>query len=197
MARKNYTEEQKAAVLARAKEIGISAAAREAGISVANVSKWNKAAKTAEAQELYDKAADEATEAVADAIAEADLKMAEAEDAAQAIVDQAKAESKAAVKEAIDDKKTAVKIETKKKTAARTRKRAEKQEKVKAAVEKPVKKIRAAKMELVFESQGGRQIKPEEIATLVPKGCDAAYIKLEENKIYWVKGSETGAVDIW
>ena len=27
----------------------------------------------------------------------------------------------------------------------------------------------------------------------VPKGCDAAYVKLEENKIYWVKGEETGS----
>ena len=52
-------------------------------------------------------------------------------------------------------------------------------------------------MDIVFESNGGMQIKPEEIAEKVPKGCDAAYVKLEENKIYWVKDEETGAVDIW
>ena len=37
----------------------------------------------------------------------------------------------------------------------------------------------------------------EEIAGRIPKGVDAAYVKLEENKIYWVKGTETGSVDIW
>ncbi len=41
------------------------------------------------------------------------------------------------------------------------------------------------------------QIKPEEIVEKIPKGCNAAYVKLEENKIYWVKDEETGAVDIW
>ncbi len=39
-----YTDKQKAAVLARASEIGVAAAAKEAGIPVTTVSKWNKAA---------------------------------------------------------------------------------------------------------------------------------------------------------
>ena len=68
---------------------------------------------------------------------------------------------------------------------------------MKEKIEKPVKKVKAAKVDMIFESNGGRQIKPEEIAEKVPKGVDAAYIKLEENKIYWGKGTETGSVDIW
>ena len=37
----------------------------------------------------------------------------------------------------------------------------------------------------------------QEIAEKVPKGCDAAYVKTEENRIYWVKEEETGFEDIW
>ena len=62
---------------------------------------------------------------------------------------------------------------------------------------KPVKKVKAAKMNLVFESALGGQITPEEVTERVPKGTTAAYVKLEDNKIYWVKGDETGSVDIW
>ena len=60
-----------------------------------------------------------------------------------------------------------------------------------------MKKVKAARVDMIFETNGGRQITPEAVAERVPKGVDAAYIKLEENKIYWVKGTETGAVDIW
>ena len=52
-------------------------------------------------------------------------------------------------------------------------------------------------MNLFFESNSGMQITLKEIAEKVPKKCDAAYVKIEENKIYWVKGEETGSEDIW
>ena len=192
-----YTEEQKNAVLARIPEIGVSEAAKEAGIPVSTVSKWNKAAKTAQARELYAKAEDSASAELAEAIIKADAKLADAELAARDIVDQADKENAEAIKAEIKDKKDAAKINAKKKTAKVSHKAKEKKQTVKERVEKPIKKARAAKMELVFETNGGRQIKPEEIADMVPKGVDAAYIKLEENKIYWVKGTETGSVDIW
>ena len=103
-------------------------------------------------------------------------------------------------KEAIADKAAAAEIEVKKtagKVKKTAKKTAEKAKDVKEEVKKPVKKVKAAKMNLVFESSMGGQITPEEIAAKVPKGSDAAYIKLEKNKIYWVKGEETGSVDIW
>ena len=31
----------------------------------------------------------------------------------------------------------------------------------------------------------------------IPDGCDQVYIKPEENKAYWVKGDESGAVELW
>ena len=100
-------------------------------------------------------------------------------------------------KEEIKDKADAAKIEAKKKTAKASRKAKETIKTVKEKVEKPAKKVKAAKVDMIFETNGGRQITPEEIAERVPKGVDAAYVKLEENKIYWVKGTETGSVDIW
>ena len=60
-----------------------------------------------------------------------------------------------------------------------------------------MKKVKAAKVDMFFETNSGRQITPEAVAERIPKGVDAAYIKLEENKIYWVKGTETSSVDIW
>ena len=31
----------------------------------------------------------------------------------------------------------------------------------------------------------------------IPKGANAVYVRVDENKLYWVKGKETGDVDIW
>ncbi len=117
-----YTDEQKAAVLARVPEIGIQEAAEEAGIPWKKVVKWEKKA-----------AASQDTE------------------------------------EAVPEKKA----------------------------KKQSKKARIAKMNLIFESGSGRQISLQAIAEKVPKGCDAAYVKIEENRIYWVKEEETGSEEIW
>ena len=177
-----YTEEQKAAVLARVAEVGVAAAAKEADIPVRTVAKWNKETAAAEAQAIVGKA---------------DENMEAAEVAAHAIISDAVAENKAAFKESHQDTADAIKIEVKKTKAKTSRKVKEKKAKIKASVEKKINKARSAKMDIVFESNGGLQIKPEEIVEKIPNDCDAAYVKLEENKIYWVKGEETGSVDIW
>ena len=112
---------------------------------------------------------------------------------------KAKEKVSAAAKKVSDDV-VATEIEVKKaaaKVKKTTKKSVDKAKEVKEEVKKPVKKVKAAKMQLVFESRLGGQITPEEIASKVPKGAEAAYIKLEENKIYWVKGEENGAIDIW
>ena len=60
------------------------------------------------------------------------------------------------------------------------------------------RKAKAAKLDIVIQSLMGGAITPEEIAEKVPKGAVSAYVKVEENKIYWVaKDGETGSVDIW
>ena len=103
--------------------------------------------------------------------------------------------------EKVDDAAAAAEIEAGKTKARRTRKAAEAKEAVETAVEaaaKPTRKARAAKLEIVIQSVMGGAITPEEITAKVPKGAVSAYVKVEENKIYWVdKKGETGSVEIW
>ena len=51
-------------------------------------------------------------------------------------------------------------------------------------------------MTFVIQSPMGGNITPEEIAKKVGS-ADTVYIRVDENKAYWVKGEETGSVDLW
>ena len=109
--------------------------------------------------------------------------------------------AKAKVEEAIAqvaEKAAAVEVEAKK-TAGKAKRTVKKTEaKVEEAATKPARKARAAKLDIVIQSVMGGAITPEEIAAKVPKDAVSAYVKVEENKIYWVdKNSETGSVEIW
>ena len=110
-------------------------------------------------------------------------------------------EAAAQVTEKVDAAVMAVEIEAGKAKAKRTRKTVEAKEAVTEAVEeakKPARKARAAKLDIVIQSVMGGAITPGEIAAKVPKGAISAYVKVEENKIYWVnKAGETGSVEIW
>ena len=71
---------------------------------------------------------------------------------------------------------------------------------VKAA--KPAAKKAAAKpaakkaVEVIIQSPMGGNITPEAILAKVGK-ADKIYIRVDENKAYWVRGKETGSVDLW
>lgn len=110
-------------------------------------------------------------------------------------------EAAAQVSEKVDAAAAAAEIEAGKAKAKRGRKAAEAKEAVAGAMEaaaKPARKARAAKLDIVIQSAMGGAITPEEIAAKVPKGAVSAYVKVEENKIYWVnKAGETGSVEIW
>ena len=63
---------------------------------------------------------------------------------------------------------------------------------------KPAKrgKKTEATPKVVIQSPMGGSITPEEV--LAKTGpVDSVYIRVDENKAYWVKGEETGAVDLW
>lgn len=68
-----------------------------------------------------------------------------------------------------------------------------------AATKTPAKK-RAAKKpagaEVVIQSPMGGSITPEEIRAKVGP-ADRIYVRVDENKAYWVRGEETGSVDLW
>ena len=77
---------------------------------------------------------------------------------------------------------------------------------MKAAAEKkaPAAKAAAAKKapaakkatEVIIQSPMGGNITPEAILAKVGK-ADKIYVRVDENKAYWVRGLETGSVDLW
>ena len=68
---------------------------------------------------------------------------------------------------------------------------------VKPAAKKAAPKPAAKKaVEVIIQSALGGNITPEEILARVGK-ADKIYIRVDENKAYWVRGKETGSVDLW
>jgi hypothetical protein len=57
--------------------------------------------------------------------------------------------------------------------------------------------VKKATLDIVIESPMGGAISTDEIAKRVPKGTEAVYVRVDENKLYWVKGKKTGDIDIW
>ena len=94
-------------------------------------------------------------------------------------------------------KKTAEakKTEEKKTTAVKA---AAKPAAKKAAPAKTVAKAAPARKaaEIIVQSPMGGNITTEEILAKVGK-ADKIYVRVDENKAYWVRGKETGSVDLW
>ena len=81
--------------------------------------------------------------------------------------------------------------------AAKTAKAAVKKAAAKPAEKAAAKKPAAKKaVEVIIQSPMGGNITPEEIMAKVGK-ADKVYIRVDENKAYWVRGKETGSVDLW
>ena len=49
---------------------------------------------------------------------------------------------------------------------------------------------------IIIQSQDGREITPEEIISRVGK-ADHIYVRVDHNAAYWVRGEETGKVELW
>lgn len=58
------------------------------------------------------------------------------------------------------------------------------------------KKAAAAVPEIIIQSPMGGNITPAEIAAKVGQ-ADTVYVRVDENKAYWVRGEETGSVELW
>ena len=105
-------------------------------------------------------------------------------------------------------KKPAAKKPAKKAAAKKTAEKAEavveepaaqKAEKPARKTRKPAAKKPAAKKlaaEFIIQSPMGGSITPEEILAKVGP-ADRIYVRVDENKAYWVRGEETGSVDLW
>ena len=102
---------------------------------------------------------------------------------------------KAAEKKAAPAKKAAAPA---KKAAAPAKKAAAPAKKTAAPAKKaaaPAKKV-VKQPEVIIQSPLGGIITPEEILKKVGK-VDQVYVRVDENKAYWVKGDKNGAVDLW
>ena len=63
---------------------------------------------------------------------------------------------------------------------------------------KLVKKVSTSKLEIYIQSPLGGNITPEEVAAKMPEGTEACFVRVDQNKIWWVRGDgETGYVWIW
>ena len=63
-----------------------------------------------------------------------------------------------------------------------------------AGAAKPAKVL---KFELYVQSPYGGNITPEEILAKIPEGTEACYVRVDQNLIWWIRGDESGAVEIW
>ena len=97
----------------------------------------------------------------------------------------------------IADAVTAEKIEVKKTAAKASRKAKQTVKAVETKVEKKVSKAKTAKLEIIVQSPMGGNITAEEIAAKVPAGAESVFVRVDQNKLWWIKGEETGSVDIW
>ena len=43
----------------------------------------------------------------------------------------------------------------------------------------------------------GGNITPEEIQSRIPPEANTVYVRVDENKLYWVNETESGHTDIW
>lgn len=70
--------------------------------------------------------------------------------------------------------------------------------KAEAPVRKPAAKKAPAKkaVEVIVQSPLGGEISYTEILAKVGD-ADKVYVRVDQNKAYWVRGEETGDVDLW
>ena len=66
------------------------------------------------------------------------------------------------------------------------------EEKAEKKTEKKAKKTAS----IIIQSAMGGEITPEEILSRVGD-VDKVYVRPDQNAIYWVKGEENGAINIW
>ena len=192
MAKKNYTDAQKAEILKKAEETSISAASKEFGVDRKTIRSWkvsdDVAADKIEAKKKVRAAGRKISGALTDTAEKIAGDVKDAAEKAKTVEQieagkvKARQSRKTAGKKAAKDEKAAAKAAAKNEKAA----------------QKPGAKRKAVKLNMVFQSAWGAEITPEQIAVKLPKEAADIYVKIDDNKIYWVgKNGETGSLDIW
>ena len=115
------------------------------------------------------------------------------------------ADAKSEAKKPVETKTVAEKpvaekaVETVKEVKAPAKKpAAKKPAEKKPAEKKPAAKKPAAKKaaEVIIQSELGGEITADAILAKVG-AVDKIYVRVDQNKAYWVRGEETGSVDLW
>ena len=70
-------------------------------------------------------------------------------------------------------------------------------ESVEPLVEDVKQAARRASLSIIIQSPMGGAISTDAIAAKIPQDADTVYVRVDENMLYWVRGKETGAVNIW
>ena len=90
------------------------------------------------------------------------------------------------------EKKVKAKADKVKKNVKSAAKKAEKKaEAVKTQTRK------APKAEVIIQSPMGGNITPEEIAKKIPADAEYVFVRVDQNKLWWTRGEESGSADIW
>ena len=220
--KKDVVNEEKepdiATILARVAEIGVRKAAAEAGVAWQTVNKWKKDAEKAAAalpsSEAIQKAVDNLT--TPEGAQEAVTKVMEMVTTSSTPAEPAEVKETAAPAEEKKDqidisavlarvaeigvRKAAAEIGVAWQTVSKWKKDAEKAATPAASTKeekKEEKKPEEKKTKIIIQSPMGGNITPRQVLQKIPAGSDSVYIRVDENKLYWVKGDESGAVDIW
>ena len=132
---------------------------------------------------------------------EKDAPAAPAADPAPAAVEAAPAapaKEKKAKKPAAKKEKTekAAKAAPKKEKPVKAEKPAPAAKKEAKAPAKKAKSTPAKKVDIIIQSPMGGEITAEEIMSRIGD-ADKVYIRIDQNAAYWVKGDESGAINLW
>jgi len=110
---------------------------------------------------------------------------------------EAATEATALAMEALEDQAAATEIEVKKTVRKAGRKAKEAADAIKESVKESVKESYGLP-NIIIQSPMGGIITTEDIAKKVPKNTEDVYVRVDENKLYYVlKDGESGSVDIW
>jgi len=176
MARMYFTDEQKAEILKKAEETSIIAVSKEFGVSRVSINRWKK--------EL---AAGKEPEGQKEAAVEPDAEK------------KPRGGKKGTPKTAATGKTKAT-VEKKpragKKAAQKKALVAEAEKVVQATAEQVAAKEKKTGGLVIIQSAFGNEITPEDIRARVGE-VDAVYVRVDQNRAYWVKGEETGSVELW
>ena len=172
--RNPYTEEQKAEALRLVEEIGYESASKELGMAMTTLSRWKKAIRLK---------------------AEADQAAQKKEARLSAKPNKAAGKKDAEVNAASDQ--SAQKKEAERSTRA-DQSAGKKDAEMNAVPDQTAARKKSAGINLVIQSQDGKEISIRQIAQMVPANTESVYVKAEEHKLYWVsRDGGIGSIHLW